>query len=384
MRSPTLACLIVATAAAGFDHGGPPAPATKRAVLITETVARLVSMQAADGSWPYDVDVGVDGEVPLSFNVASTAIVAQSLLCAGNRTDKQVNIAVDRASAFILQSLNHPQLADSTQEVFDVRIWGQAYALEFLCRLNAAGFTTQSPSKLRQAIRRLVPILLAEELPGGGWNYATRRQPASFMTAIVTQALLLARSQGQAIPDIVFERSRAALKAARTNAGGFLYGGHVLTQLRDGHRSELPGAIARTPLCETTLMLLGAGSVDAVRESINAFHDHWNELVARCKMPGDHAPPFSIAPYYFYFGHRYAAQAIEMLPPAERFSARRRMSELVLRTRDADGTWNDRAFLKARSVCTAMCVIALLGDGFPVSPPFVPAPASVPASLRSK
>ncbi len=55
-----------------------------------------------------------------------------------------------------------------------------------------------------------------------------------------------------------------------------------------------------------------------------------------------------------------------MLPPEERANARARLLELILKTRDADGTWNDRVFPRSRGYCSAMVVLALLGDQAPL------------------
>jgi hypothetical protein len=76
--------------------------------------------------------------------------------------------------------------------------------------------------------------------------------------------------------------------------------------------------------------------------------------------------PHNIAPYYFYYGHRYAAQAIEMLPEAKRKAERAKLVDVILKTRDEDGTWNDRVFERSRNYGTAMVVLALLNEKTPV------------------
>ena len=81
--------------------------------------------------------------------------------------------------------------------------------------------------------------------------------------------------------------------------------------------------------------------------------------------PGTHEGPYNIAPYYFYYAHYYAAQAIEMLPEKSRAKERDRLLEVVLKTRDEDGTWNDRVFDRSKNYGTAMVVLALIGDKAP-------------------
>jgi hypothetical protein len=317
-------------------------------------------MQEPGGEWPYEGVYRVQQQIPLGYRVGGTALVADTLLHAAPEA-AAARAAVAKAVPFILQGLTDPLLATSTADAYDVRIWGQICALEFFCHLRTAGRAEGNAAAVDQAVPGLVRTILAEELPGGGWNYANRRKPASFVTAPVLQALLLARSQGAEVPDEVFDRGRQALEKGRTPAGAFQYSGAA-------GQDALPGSIARSALCETTLTLLGGGSVDAVRQAVKAFHQHWEELEKRRQKTGTHEGPYLIAPYYFYFGHRYLAQAITLLPPAERAAERARLRQLLLRTRDADGTWNDRVFPRSRAYGTAMATVVLLGDRGPLPP----------------
>jgi hypothetical protein len=89
-----------------------------------------------------------------------------------------------------------------------------------------------------------------------------------------------------------------------------------------GAINKLPGSIARSAVCETTLMLLGGGKLEEVKKSVDAFYTHWEELEKRRQKPGTHIGDYKIAPYFFYYGHRYCAQAIQMLPEKERAAQR--------------------------------------------------------------
>jgi hypothetical protein len=42
-----------------------------------------------------------------------------------------------------------------------------------------------------------------------------------------------------------------------------------------------------------------------------------------------------------------------------------------LKTRDDDGTWNDRVFARSRSYGTAMVILALINEKTPAPPKFV-------------
>jgi hypothetical protein len=335
--------------------------------LIRVAVRELVAMQEEDGAWPYEGVYRVRGEIPIGYRIGGTAIVAEALLHAAPKDEKAAK-AIERGLSLILKELDHPLMKPSQANSYDVRVWGHCYALEFLCQLRAANRTGKQAEEIDRRISWLVKALLHEEHPKGGWNYATRARPASFVAAPVIQALLLARSQGEAVPEAVFDRSRETLEGGRLTSGTFMYSGTAPADKRKDDGGQLPGSIARSPICETTLVLLGTGSEAAIRASLDAFHKHWNELEKRRKQHGTHMPPYAIAPYYFYYGHRYAAQAIEMLPTVQRDKERARLLEQILKTRDQDGTWNDRVFNRSRNFGTAMIVLALLGERMPMPP----------------
>jgi hypothetical protein len=352
--------------------------------LISVAVRQLVGMQEPDGAWPYEGVYRVGGEIPLGYRVGGTAIVCETLLYSA-ADDTAAATAIERGVALILRLLDDPLLAPSTEDTYDVRVWAHAYALQLFCRLRAADRCGSHNEAIAAWIPRLVSTLRREQLDDGGWNYANRRGHATFVTAPVVQALLLARAQGEDVPGRVFERARQALRGSRYSTGAFAYSGAAraaasqpasatqpvaapATRRSRADKDAVPGAIARGPVCEATLLLLGDGSADAVRDSLDAFHTHWDWLEKRRKQPGTHLPPYGVAPYYFYYGHRYAAQAIELLPQAERMRERARLLDLILRTRDDDGTWNDRVFPRSRNFGTAMIVLALLGERQPLPP----------------
>jgi hypothetical protein len=340
----------------------PPAPAE----LLRQAVRELVKIQEDGGQWPYEGVYRVGGKIPVGYRVGGTAVVAGTLLRAAP-DDEQARSAVARGLAFVLKELADPLMEPSTKDGYDVRVWGHAYALEFLCQVRAAKAAGDQATKMDEWIPKLVQTLVTEEIPGGGWNYATRRAHASFVTAPVAQALLWARSQKEKVPNEVLDRARKVLESSRCKDGAFAYSGPS----REGRNSdELPGSCARSAVCENTLVLLGGGSTEAVQAALDAFHKHWDELEKRRKKTGTHEGPYSIAPYYFYYGHRYAAQAIQMLPEQTRAKERDRLLQVILKTRDDDGTWNDRVFARSRNYGTAMIVLALLAERTPLPPKY--------------
>lgn len=346
----------------------PTPPPLTREQLLGAAVTQLIAIQE-DGEWPYEGVYRVEGEIPIGYRVGGTSIVATSLLRAAP-DDGLATAAIARGLDAVLKGLEHPLMQPSTRDAYDVRVWGHAYALAFLCEMRAAGRLGEKDGAALAWIPKLVETLATEELEGGGWNYANRKQPAPFVTAPVVQALLLARSQGEEVPDALFERARDTLARARHGDGAFVYSGGSVEPgglgMSGSRTASLAGSAGRSAACESTLWLLGAASLDRVRQGALNFFEHWEDLAARRKQKGTHEGPYGIAPYYFYYAHAYTAQAIELLPQAARDELRARMLETLLKTRDEDGTWDDRVFPRTRNYGTAMAVLVLLTDRAPL------------------
>lgn len=347
-----------------------------RSTLIADAVKQLVEIQE-DGEWPYEGVVRVKGEIPIGYRVGGTSIVATTLLHAAP-DDTAAREAIARGLASVLKNLSHPLMAPSTEDAYDTRVWGHAYALDFLCEMRAAKRLGEHEAEAKEWIAKLLATLITEEIPGGGWNYADHKQPATFVTAPVIQTLLLARSQGENVPDELFERGRNVLLCARHGDGAFVYSGGSKEPGGLGMSGKvfasLAGASGRSAGAESTLFLLGASSLDKVRQSALNFFDHWDDLAARRKQTGTHEGPYRIAPYYFYYAHAYTAQSIELLPEKARDELRARMLETLLKTRDEDGTWDDRVFPRTKNYGTSMAVLALLMDKAPMPPAYTPTP----------
>lgn len=339
--------------------------------LIESATTALLRMQEDDGAWPYEGVYRLHGAIPIGYRAGGTSCVATALLYAG-RGREDVDRAIDRALRFILAVLDEDGLSMSRRDKYDVRIWGQSAALSFLSQWLLVTQPDESNESLRKAARRaaesLAERIIAQEIKSGGWNYANQRYAASFVTGPVVQSLLWARAAGVSVPDELLVRSGATLKGLARSDGAVHYTGVSLVVSYFKPGTTIPGSAARAPVCATTLLLLGLNSQGDVRAALDVFFENWQVLEDRRKKTGTHEGPDGVAPYYFFFGHRYAAQAISTLPEADRVRYRKRLRSLLLRVQDEDGTWNDRVFARSRNYGTAMALLALLGDEVPLPP----------------
>ena len=337
-------------------------PGSGHSKLIKECVQKLIELQEESGCWPYEGRYRIEGEIPVAHEVGGTALACLALLYAADPQNGQAQAAFQSGLKFVLSRLDHPQLKQAQVSEYDLRAVGQAYALLFLSHVKRQQAEGPDERSIGRWIQKLSNALVHEQMNDGGWNYQGRPVHASFVTASVVQALLWARSAGAEIPREAFRSAARVLEASRMENGAFFYFGTLKSTKVGQAQDRLPGSVARAPISETMLQLLGRGSAEEIQTSIDNFHEHWGELEQRRQQTGTHAGPYLIAPYYFYYGHRYVAQAIELLPQADREQERERLLGLLLRTRDADGTWNDREFPRSKNYGTAMAVLSLLSE----------------------
>ena len=342
--------------------------AEPRSQLIDEAMdiaVEFLLVGQQDGEWAYEGVYRVNGKIPVGYRVGGAAIGGMAVLRApagGNA--QRIQQAVSRAAAVVIASIDNPRMSHEFEATYDVRGWGYTYGLSFLLSLRASG---RMPDDLAAggdaAIRFFIDGIEATAIPdSGGWNYArpggfaAAGKSSSFMTAPTLQALFEASGQGFAVDRDVVRLAIDALEASRSVTGAIAYKGSATGQ----ERVAVPGAVGRMPAAEVTLYLAGRGQVSRVRGAIDAFLVHWQWLERRRAKPGTHAGRYNIAPYYFYFAHYYAAQAVELLPDRDRAEYRRRVSDLLLATRSEDGTWNDRVFRQSAAYGTSVAVLSMM------------------------
>ena len=331
-----------------------------RESIIADSIQKLAALQIDGAPWTYEGNYRSDGRIPLTYQIGGTSLVSLAILYGADKNDDKSWAAFRTGLKFVLDQAEHPMMKAARPDGYDMRVLAQAYALLFLRHVQLKEAGGELTDQLAPAIAKFSEALVFEQMKDGGWNYQGRPVHASFVTASVVQALLWVRPVSDVITDDVLTRAAKALESSRYADGGYLYFGTHDSKPKRDRQDQLPGSIARAAICETMLSRLGKGSTEHIERAIESFYRHWDQLEARRAKPGTHDGPYLIAPYYFYYGHRYAAQAIELLPEALQVEERKRMFQLLMQTRSSDGLWNDRDFSRSRSYSTAMVLLALI------------------------
>lgn len=344
------------------------------AAALLRTAELLVARQegASRGEWPYEGVYRERGIIPFGYRVGGTAIAAELLLeMPPAARSRAVDEALSRATDFICAGIDEPAMSiDDYKGGYDVRGWGYCYGARFLLALRAAkAIPPGRDAAVERAIRWYLAALERLEIPEtGGWNYArgpgaeTPSPAAPFMTGPCVTTLLEAKRQDFPVREDVVRRGLDALERSRSATGNVVYS--TINATREGEQS-LPGAIGRMVCTEAVLFRTGRSDAERVRFAVDRFFEHWGELEKRRRKTGTHLPPYGVAPYYFFFAFRHAAEAIELLPAADRPALRAKLAELLARVRDSDGTWNDRVFPRSASYGSTMAAMSLLAPWQP-------------------
>jgi len=372
-----------------------PAPIDVEAASKQAIAAMLALQEGEDGDqWPYEGVYREDrksredlGQLPVGYRVGGTAIACLGLIgTPGYRADEARKAAVERGLEFVLSTLDAPRMQIEFIGTYDVRGWGHIYALQLLLMLEDHGLVPPSAKEVPEKTKWLVKALVESAIPqSGGWNYSRPKgysspenRASTFMTAPALQALFHAKARGHAVPDEVVTQALDALERSRAKPGGYAYGAPGTSQA-DVEEDKLsmmdktPSSAARAVACETTLLLAGRGDLVRLEAAIYRFFAHWDDLAVRKSQTGTHIKPYGIAPYYFMFGHAYCAQGIEQLPSAEKREQLRAKLRMVLaRSREEDGSWNDRQFGRSGGYGTAFALLTLHMPNLPKPVPWAP------------
>ncbi|MEX2185608.1 MAG: prenyltransferase/squalene oxidase repeat-containing protein [Pirellulales bacterium] len=347
-----------ATASNPFAVTGPkPEPVQARdAKQVDEAIRRgvefLLKTQNKDGSWGSarrTKDLNIFAPVPgahHAFRMGTTSLALSALIEVGG-DDPQVQAAIDRCETWMIENLPKLRRAEMTALY---NTWGHAYGIQALVRLHGR---TQDPvrrKKYVELIESQVDMLGRYEFVNGGWAYYDFDQhtqkpggsPVSFTTATVMIAFYEAKQIGVEIPERLIKRSQASLLRQRLPDFSYAYGEYL--RLSPGRGINRPGgSLGRSQACNVAMRMWGDKTT--TDEIVDVWLDRlWARngwLSIGRKRPVPHESWFQVAGYFYYYGHFYAAYAIEQLPAEKREKHYDQLAHILLALQEKDGSWWD-------------------------------------------
>ncbi|MBL8851144.1 MAG: terpene cyclase/mutase family protein [Planctomycetaceae bacterium] len=314
----------------------------------------LLADQNSNGSWGNATrtkSLNIYAPVPGAHDAFQTAVTALSILAlyetGGERDD--VRAALDKAETWLLEHLGSVRRAN---EDALYNVWTHCYGLQCLLRMEqrTPAEAAERRTKIAELIELQFDLFTRYESVDGGWGYYDLRyqakQPSSDSMSFVNAAVLIAfheaRDAGHEPPQRLVDRAVAATLRQRLPDDSFLYGEYLKWKPRmDINRPG--GSLGRTQACNLALRLWGDQSI-----TDQMLIDWLDRLAARNgwldigrKRPVPHEAWFSVAGYFYYFGHYYASRCIQELPSDTRPPHQAQVARLILDRQEKDGSWWD-------------------------------------------
>jgi hypothetical protein len=344
----------VAVAAALLSSATPALPQDAKAE-VELAVQRLLERQEEDGSWGRESVFGRDTNIRASI----TLICVEALEAAPGADDRR-RAAIDKGRAYALRhAADRPERP--SYQMYDFSFYSGLYALAYFSR------AAKAEPKLAGDVRRFLETVAVNQRKSGGYSYVWRSREAdsyeSFASALVALSLRQAKEAGVEFPDELYERCVASIERSRLDGGFFGY--HIVDGVPRGSFSgngslALEGCLVRSVVCEYALLEAGRSDAEKLKKAVDDFFRHREELEkVRKRDQRTHQGDFDNAPYYFFFGHYYAALALSKLDRETRERHAKELRGILRSIRDEDGTWHDSRITGA-SYGTAMGLLTLL------------------------
>jgi hypothetical protein len=320
---------------------------------IDRGVEFLLKDQSSDGSWgTAEKTKGLNIYAPVpgahhAFRTAVTALCISALIETRNSSDR-VHAAIDHGEEWLFAQLSH--LRRATPDTL-YNIWGHGYAIDALVKMyDRKPADDARRTKIRELIESQFERLGRYESVDGGWGYydfrAGAKRPATDSTSFMNAAVLICMHEAQRIgvepPPKLVERAVAATRRQMKPDFTYLYGEYL--KWSPMHPINQPGgSLGRSQACNLAMRLFGEKKI--TDEVIEAWLDRlfarngWLDMGRKRPIP--HESFYSVAGYFFYFGHYYAARCIEVLPAERRALHQDQLAHRLLELQEKDGSWWD-------------------------------------------
>jgi len=354
--------------------------ATAIRTAIERGVDFLLEVQMKHGAWgsaQRTKELNIYAPVPGShhaFRTAVTSLVLMAMLESRDSLDgarqADMEAAIDRGQAWLLEHADDLRRAEAGA-IYNV--WGHAYAIHAIVRLHQRATDNHDEglqAKLIELLEYQVDRLRRYQSINGGWAYydmeARTRRPSSssisFTTATALISLQEAEKLGVKFPEKRTQQAIDSIHRQRFPDFAYAYGEYLKMSPRYGINRPA-GSLGRSQACNLALRLYGDEQIsDAVlRTWLDRLYARNGWLSIGRKYPIPHESHFSIAGYFYYYGHFYAAMCIDQLPANERPYFQGHLAHILLPLQEKDGSWWDYPLYNYhQQYGTAMAICALV------------------------
>ena len=363
-------------AATGNRHA-PPHPPAEIQASIDRGIAFLLDSQNKNGSWgsaTHTKALNIYAPIPGAhhgFRAAVTALAVSALIESGQADDDPaIESALADGETFLLEEL--PKVRRSAANAI-YNVWTHAYGIRALVDMHARALAANDAGRAAECLVQIetqVELATRYESVNGGWGYydfeVGSKRPASSPTSFTTATMLLAFHEAEQIgidiDDQMIARAIASIGRQRYNNNTYAYGEYLKKRpLYPINRAG--GSLGRSQSCNLALRTWGDQTItdEVLIEWLERLRDRNGWLDIGRKRPVPHEAWFSVAGYFFYYGHFYAAHCVQELPDDVAAPLANDLAHIILNLQEKDGSWWDFPFYDYHQPYgTAYAVMTLL------------------------
>jgi hypothetical protein len=321
-------------------------------VGIDRALGWLVSNQLNDGAFCHGVcesqfEYGFSPATFHAWQTAAHGLATMALLVCEETPERRA--ALDRGVRWLLKTGMPLRGSNWDNDAVWAWLYGTVTMTAIADDPRFQGDDWKGP--VAQRGREFVSWLEKNQVPAGGFGYyddpTFSQRPkwaTSFATSSVLPALAMAMNFGWVKDQQMLERAAQYLKRCRLPNGAYEYDLNPVPRLTGGANiNDVKGSLGRIQACNWALRAAKDPDItdDVIRTGLRQFFDHHEFLQIARMRPIPHEAFYQNAGYFFYFGHFYCSQAINLLPAAEREAFHAQLRPHLLRTQRADGSCND-------------------------------------------
>jgi hypothetical protein len=326
--------------------------AAQARLVNDRALAWMLSSQRENGSWGSG-SVEMLGEAFFSvetfhaWNLAANSLCVMALMECESTPERE---------AALQRGLNYLCSARKARRGSD---WDVDYSWSALYGLVASVRAFDDPrfasSVWRETLgawgQESARVLLMKEAHSGVWAYYddppyTQRPKwaTSFCTGLVLPSVARAQALGWIEDSKVQARAKDYVRRCALPNGAYEYDLNPIPRISGGEMiNNVKGSLGRIQVCNWALASTGDKSItpDKLREGLGLFFEEHRFLDVARMRPIPHEAYYQNAGYFYYFGHYYAAMAINLLPESEREALHAKLRPHLAKTQRADGSCND-------------------------------------------
>ncbi|MCP5537136.1 MAG: hypothetical protein H7A51_13025 [Akkermansiaceae bacterium] len=321
---------------------------------ITRGVDYLVSHQNKNGSWGGPTRTkGLNILAPVpdghqAFQIASSSLALHGLLeCRDQRPTTLA--AIGKAEAWLLAVLPTNR---NINRLATYNVWSHSYGLRALASLyRYHDDPVKRAEYRRQAAIQIAKLKYIEDV-NSGWGYLdlddlkTAKPSGKTMSFTTATAMLAMHDAAETmqldLPPVLVKRAVKTLQLQRNP--DFTYAYSLEHRYYPRNRINRPaGSLGRSQVCNAALRKFGDTAVtdEVIRTWLQRLFDRQGWLDHGRKRPVPHEAPAGVAGYFYYYGHYYASECIDILPENERGMYKQKLAQLMIDRQEKNGSWWD-------------------------------------------